>query len=166
MRLQHGFDPVYDANSRVLVLGSFPSVLSRKNGFYYGHPSNRFLRVMAELLDAELPKSIEEKKTLLLKNHIALWDVVQACEIEGSKDSSIRNVVPNDVSTLLAFCPIQRIYANGATAHALYQKHLLPVTKRDIRRLPSTSSANAAWPIERLIPAWRVILPDLNPPDA
>lgn len=157
MRLEHGFDPVFDARSRVLVLGSFPSVLSRQNGFYYGHPNNRFWRVAAEILGTEAPESIEGKKALLLGGGIALWDVVKSCEIECSRDASIRNVVPNDVAALLFACPIGRIYANGATAFKLYQKYLLSSTGREILRLPSTSPANAAWSFERLVAAWRAI---------
>jgi len=159
LRLEHGFDPVFDSCSQVLVLGTFPSVLSRQNGFYYGHPNNRFWRVIAKILHAELPKSIEEKKALLLLGGIALWDVVQSCEIEGSKDASIRDVVPNDVASLLLACPIERICANGATAFALYRKYLLSSTGREILRLPSTSPANAAWSLERLVSAWSVITP-------
>lgn len=162
LRLEHGFDPVFDARSRVLVLGSFPSVLSRQNVFYYGHPNNRFWRVIAEILGAGVPKSIEEKKALLLGGGIALWDVVKSCEIEGSKDASIQDVVPNDVAPLLASCPIERICANGAAAFALYRKYLLPSTGREILRLPSTSPANAAWSFERLVSAWGVIAPGPN----
>ena len=162
MRLEHGLEPIFDERSRVLVLGSFPSVMSRENGFYYGHPKNRFWQVIAAVLGAEVPSTVEEKKALLLENRIALWDVVQSCEITGSKDASIKDVVPNDVPSLLSACPIERIFANGATAFSLYQKHLLPMTKREILRLPSTSPANAAWTLERLVPAWRAILPNLS----
>ncbi|MGI6193639.1 MAG: DNA-deoxyinosine glycosylase [Christensenellales bacterium] len=160
MRLEHGLAPVFDNRSRVLVLGSFPSVLSRKNGFYYGHPQNRFWQVLAAVLGADVPSTVEEKKALLLNSRIALWDVIQSCEITGSKDASIKDVIPNDVPALLSACPVERIYANGATAFTLYQKHLLPVTKREIVRLPSTSPANAAWTLDRLIEAWKAILPD------
>ena len=160
LRLEHGFAPVFDENSRVLVLGSFPSVLSRENGFYYGHPKNRFWRVIAAVLGERVPQTIAEKEALLQKHHIALWDVVQSCEIEGSSDASIRNVIPNDVPALLFACPIERVFTNGAAAHALYKKHLYPKTRLDAVRLPSTSPANAAWTLSRLIDAWRAILPE------
>lgn len=160
MRLEHGLEPIFDERSRVLVLGSFPSVLSRKNGFYYGHPKNRFWQVIAAVLGADVPSTVEEKKALLLNSRIALWDVIQSCEITGSKDASIKDVIPNDVPALLSACPVERIYANGATAFTLYHKHLLPITKREIVRLPSTSPANAAWTLDRLIEAWKVILPE------
>ncbi len=157
MRLEHGFEPVYNSRSRVFVLGSFPSVASRDDGFYYGHPQNRFWRVIAAILGEAPPASIEEKKALLLNGGIALWDVVKSCEITGSSDASIRDVIPNDIPMILARCPVERIYANGGTAYSLYRKHLLRITGREAVRLPSTSPANAAWSYERLLVAWRVV---------
>ncbi len=153
----HGFGPIYDARSRVLVLGTLPSVKSREANFYYGHPRNRFWQVMAAVFDAPVPQSIEEKKALLLANGVALWDVVGQCDIRRSADSSIRNVVPNDLSPILAAAGIETIYANGAKAAELYRKYLLPVTGIEAGRLPSTSPANAACRTEELIKAWRAV---------
>jgi hypoxanthine-DNA glycosylase len=153
----HGFAPIYDARSRVLVLGTLPSVKSREENFYYGHARNRFWQVLAAVFDAPVPQSIEEKKALLLSRGIALWDVVGACDIRRSADSTIRNVVPNDLAPILAAAPIRAIYTNGAKASELYRKHLLPLTGIEAARLPSTSPANAACSTEALIAAWRVL---------
>ena len=153
----HGFAPIYDERSRVLVLGTLPSVKSREANFYYGHPRNRFWQVMAAVFDAPVPQSIEEKKALLLANGVALWDVVGQCDIRRSADSTIRNVVPNDLSPILAAVGIETIYANGAKAAELYRKYLLPVTGIEAVRLPSTSPANAACGTEALVEAWRAV---------
>lgn len=157
-KLQHEFAPVYDTNSRILILGSFPSVKSREQQFFYGHPQNRFWKVIAALFEEPVPERIPEKKDLLLKHHIALWDVIAECDIAGSSDSSIKNVVPAELSVILDHAPIRTIYANGAKAYDLYQKYTYPVTGRDIRKLPSTSPANAAFQMERLLGAWQEIL--------
>ena len=154
----HTFGPVYDDASRILILGSFPSVKSREQQFYYGHPQNRFWKVIAALFEEPVPGKIPEKKDLLLKHHIALWDVIAECDIAGSSDSSIKNVVPAELSVVLDHAPIRTIYANGAKAYDLYQKYTYPVTGRDIRKLPSTSPANAAFQMERLLGAWQEIL--------
>ncbi len=156
-RIIHPFPPIYDSNSKVLILGTFPSVKSREGEFYYHHPQNRFWRVISRLYGEPLPGSIEEKKQLLLRNRIAVWDVIQSCEITGSSDSSIRNVVPNDISTLLKLTGIRNIYANGGTAYRLYQRFIMPVTGRDIQQLPSTSPANATCSLEQLIERWSCI---------
>lgn len=153
----HGFPPVFDEHSRILILGSLPSVLSRKNQFYYGHPQNRFWKVLARLWDAPLPQSIEEKKAFLLSNGIALWDVVAECDIAGSSDASIRNVIPTDLPHILDTCDIQALYANGAAAAKIYNRFQKPVTRREILPLPSTSPANAAWSLEKLCEAWSVL---------
>ena len=158
MTTEHGIPPVFDSNSRVLILGSFPSVKSREVGFFYGHPQNRFWKTLAAVLGAELPQTVEEKRRLLLEHGIALWDVVAACEITGSSDSSIHSVIANDVDKILQTAPIERIYANGKTAHRLYMRHLYPETEREAICLPSTSPANAAWGQERLTEAWQCIL--------
>jgi len=155
--IEHGFAPVFDDKSEILVLGSLPSVKSRENGFYYGHPQNRFWKVLSEVFESELPQTIMQKKELLLGNHIALWDVIARCDICGSSDSSIKNVVPNDISVILNHAPIRQIYANGNKAYELYQKYCFPVCGRNITKLPSTSPANAAWQMERLREAWRVV---------
>lgn len=156
-RLKHTFDPVFDEYSQILILGSFPSVKSRENQFFYGHPQNRFWKVLAAVCEDELPSSIEEKKTFLLRNRIAVWDVISQCDIIGSSDSSIKNVVPADLSVILEHAPIREIYANGGKAYELYQKYLFPVTGRLCKKLPSTSPANAAFGVERLISCWKQI---------
>ena len=156
--LVHPFPPVYDAKSEILILGSFPSVKSRENMFYYGHPQNRFWRVLAAVYKSDLPQSVDEKVRFLLEHHIALWDVIAECDIAGSSDSSIKNVVPAELSVILDHAPIRTIYANGAKAYDLYQKYTYPVTGRDIRKLPSTSPANVAFQMERLLGAWQEIL--------
>ncbi len=155
--LSHQFEPVYDEKSRVLILGTFPSVKSRENNFYYGHPQNRFWKVLAAVMDASVPGTVEEKKEFLLKNGIAIWDVIASCDIVGSSDSSIRNVVPADIGRILNAAPIRTVYANGGKAYELYQKYSYPQTGREIVKLPSTSPANAAWSLERLTQAWSVI---------
>lgn len=153
----HGFAPVWDARSRVLVLGTLPSVKSREAQFYYGHPQNRFWRVLARVFDAPEPQSIEKKTALLLQNGVALWDVVRECDIRRSADGTIRNAAANDIRPILEGAPIRAIYANGAKAKALYDRLLLPVTGREAIRLPSTSPANAACTFDSLAEAWRVL---------
>ncbi|NLO48966.1 MAG: DNA-deoxyinosine glycosylase [Clostridiales bacterium] len=157
MRKEHQFEPVFDKSSEILILGTFPSRASRQSGFYYGHPKNRFWRVLAEILGNPVPQTVLEKKTFLLENRIALWDVIQSCEIEGSSDSSIKNVIPNDLGQLLPLSRIGRIFANGKKAAALYKRYMLPHLGGDIIELPSTSPANARYTMDRLIDAWRCI---------
>lgn len=153
----HTIDPVYDGNSKILVLGSFPSVKSREQQFFYGHKQNRFWRVMAQVLGCEVPENIEQKRTMLLTHHVALWDVIASCEITGSSDASIRDVQPNDLSRILTQADIQAIYTNGSKAYELYQKYLYPVNGRKATPLPSTSPANAGYSLERLVEKWSVI---------
>ncbi len=153
----HTFAPVWDENSRVLILGTFPSVKSREQNFYYGHPQNRFWKLLSILTKEKLPGTVSEKKALLLRHHIALWDVIQSCDIIGSSDSSIRNVVPADIAGLLRKIPGLRIYANGEKAYRLYEKYCRESTGKEIVRLPSTSPANAAWSLERLAESWAEI---------
>ncbi len=157
-RREHPFEPVYDARSRILILGSFPSVRSREEGFYYAHPQNRFWRVLARLLDRPEPKSIPEKKRILLDNGIALWDAAGSCEIKGSSDGSISSVIPNDLSPILKKADIKGIYCNGRTAYGIYTASCEPMTGMKAVLLPSTSPANAAWSLDRLTEAWRIIL--------
>ena len=157
--IEHTFVPVYDKNSEVLILGTLPSVKSRENRFYYGHKQNRFWKVIAALCGESVPETIEEKKTLLLKHHIAVWDVIQSCDIKGSSDSSIRNVEPTDIRRILAESQITGIYANGNKAGELYRKYQLPLTGIEAVVLPSTSPANAAWSLEHLCEAWRSKIP-------
>lgn len=159
-RVGHGFGPVYDARSRVLILGSFPSVKSREQGFYYGHPRNRFWPVLAAVLkEPEVPQSVGARRAFALRHGIALWDVIESCEIRGSSDSSIRNVEPTELSRIFDAADIRAVYVNGATASRYYEKYQLPICGRTAVRLPSTSPANAAWSLERLVEAWRVIAP-------
>lgn len=153
-RVSHEFAPVFDKKSKVLILGTFPSVKSREQNFYYGHPQNRFWKVAARLTDSEVPQTVEEKKALLLANGIAVWDVIASCEIVGSSDSSIKNVVPADLNQVLTQCDIRAIYANGGTAKKLYEKYSLKTTGREIIGLPSTSPANAAYSLDRLMESW------------
>ena len=154
----HPIPPLFDANSRVLILGSFPSVKSRAAMFFYGHPQNRFWRIMAALTNRPVPQSVEEKTDLILSNHFALWDSIGSCTITGSSDSSIRDVVPNDLRVIVDHAPIERIFCNGATSQRCFERYIRPTLGRNAERLPSTSPANAAWSLDRLIDAWRVIL--------
>ncbi len=156
--LTHTFAPVYDEHSEVLILGTFPSVKSRENNFYYGHPQNRFWKVMAAVTGSEVPETIEEKKELLLANRIAIWDVIKNCDIIGSSDSSIKNVVANDIAGLLKKTDITTIVANGATAERLYNTYALSQTSIPIVKMPSTSPANAAWDLERLCEEWEKVI--------
>lgn len=161
MRQKHDFGPVWNEESRILILGSFPSVKSREQGFYYGHPQNRFWRLLASLLREGQPQSIEEKKQFLLQHKIAVWDVIESCEIVGSSDSSIRNVEVNDFSDILEKSQIRHIFANGNKAFELYERYAKPQTEREAKRLPSTSPANAAYSLEKLMEKWTCILEDL-----
>ena len=153
----HPIPPLFDAQSETLILGSFPSVKSREAAFFYGHPQNRFWGVIAAVFESEKPKTIEEKKQLVLKNNIALWDVIAQCEIEGSADSTISNVTANDLSVILQNSKVERIFVNGKTAEKYYNKYTYPKTGIKAICLPSTSPANAAWSFERLVEAWNVI---------
>ncbi len=152
------FAPVYDEGSKVLILGTFPSVKSRENNFYYGHPQNRFWKVIASLFDEPLPQTVEEKKSLVLRHHVAIWDVIESCDIIGSSDSSIKNVVPADIAGLLAKTEIERIYVNGNRAKTLYDRFALPATGIEAVKLPSTSPANARFRLNQLLESWQVIL--------
>ena len=153
----HPIPPLYDENSRVLILGSFPSVKSREAMFFYGHPQNRFWKIMAALTDSPVPETVEEKKKLILSNHFALWDSIGSCTIVGSSDSSIRDVVPNDLRIILDHAPIEHIFCNGATSLKYYRKYNEPILHRTAQALPSSSPANAAWSLDRLVDAWRII---------
>lgn len=152
--VEHTFEPVFDEKSNVLILGSFPSIKSREEQFYYGHPQNRFWKILSNLTKEKLPITIEEKRAMLLRNHIAIWDVVASCDIIGSSDGSIKNVEPAPINNILKQAPIQRIYVNGGTAYKLYKKYCEKETKREAIKLPSSSPANAAWSLERLTDYW------------
>lgn len=153
--IKHPIPPVVDESCRLLILGSFPSVKSRKDGFFYGHPQNRFWKVMAAVLAEPLPADIDTKRDMLLRHHIALWDVIASCQIEGSSDASIKNATPVDISKVIDTAQISRIICNGALSGKLYKQHLQRMTGIEAVVLPSTSPANAAWSLERLIDAWR-----------
>ena len=161
-RLIHPFGPLYSENSRVLILGSFPSVKSREQNFFYGHPQNRFWKVIAAVFGEPVPRTIEDKKRLILSNGLALWDSIASCEITGSSDASIRNARANDISLILDNSQVDRIYCNGRKSHELYQKYIEPAIGREAVCLPSTSPANAQWSLDRLIEAWREVRPDLG----
>ncbi len=156
-QLVHPFPPTWNDHSEILILGSFPSVKSREMAYFYGHPQNRFWRIVAALYEDDIPLTVEERRAFLLRHHIALWDVIASCTIVGSSDSSIRDAVPNDIRPILAGAPIHSIYTNGQTASHLYRKYILPEIGRDAVCLPSTSPANASWSFDRLLSAWSAI---------
>lgn len=159
----HGFPPVFNENSRILILGSMPSVKSREVSFYYGHPQNRFWKVLSAVTGERFPEDIPGKREVLLRRGIALWDVIAECDITGSSDSSIRGVVPNDLSVILSAADIRAVFTNGGTASAIYKKYQLPQTGIPCVPLPSTSPANASWSLERLTREWsEKILPELG----
>ena len=155
--VEHLIAPVYDENSKILILGSFPSIKSRQQLFFYGHPQNRFWKVIAGVEGCQVPESVEEKKKMLISYKIAVWDVIEKCSIVGSSDNSIRDVRVNDFSKIFDSADIRRIYANGGKAYELYMKYAFEKTGREIIKLPSTSPANAAWNLKKLIDAWSVI---------
>ena len=153
-----GFSPVVDEHSRVLILGSFPSVQSRRVSFYYGNPQNRFWKVQAAVTGSPLPVTVEEKKQFLLENNIGIWDVIKSCSIKGSDDNSITDVEVNDFSKIFSETKLSVIAANGTKAYELYNRYVFPVTGREIVKLPSTSPANAAWSLERLCKAYGEVI--------
>lgn len=152
------FEPIYGPNSRALILGSWPSPKSWEEGFYYGHPRNRFWPLMAQLTQQEIPQDIPQKQQLILQNGLALWDVLQSCTIQGAQDASIKDPVPVEIQRVIANAPIQAIFCNGAMAHQLYQRYLQPVTGIKAIKLPSTSPANAAFSLQRLADCWQPAL--------
>ena len=157
MTQSHNFDPVYDKKSRVLILGSFPSVKSREIAFYYGHPQNRFWKVLGSVFNEEVPKDIEGKKSFLLKHHIALWDVIKSCDIVGSSDSKISNVVINDLNLIFQEANIEKVFINGTKAYELYMKYGYEKYQREAIKLPSTSPANAVYSLDKLKEKWEII---------
>lgn len=154
----HNIKPVSDRDSKILILGSFPSVKSRKQVFFYAHPQNRFWKILAALFKEEVPENVEDKKEFLHRNHIALWDVIESCEITGSSDSSIRVLKVNDVSKILKDSKIERIFVNGKTAEKYYKKYLEEELNEKAICLPSSSPANAAYSLDKLIDCWKVVL--------
>lgn len=157
MRQNHNIGNLFNQDSKILILGSFPSVKSREQGFFYGHPQNRFWKVLSAILCEPLPETINEKRIMLIKNNIALWDVIASCDILGSSDSSIKNVKPNDISVILDTADIKAIFTNGKASYNLYNKYIFPKTNINPIYLPSTSPANAAFSLERLIDEWKII---------
>ena len=157
-KIIHPFEPIFDSDSEILILGTLPSVKSRENAFYYGHPQNRFWKVVAAICEEPIPSTIEEKKAFLHRNHIALWDVIATCEIKGSSDSSIKNVTANNIDSLLKKSNIRKIYCNGKKAKILFDRHIEKHQNITAEALPSTSPANAAWTLDKLIAEWSVIL--------
>lgn len=155
--VRHPIPPLFDHASTVLILGSFPSVKSREQMFFYGHPQNRFWQVVSRVFEEETPLTIEEKRAFVLRHHLALWDVIASCEIEGSSDNSIRQVEVNDLRPILEIAPIRQIFVNGRTAEKYFLKYTYPLLGKSAVCLPSTSPANAAWSLERLIQAWQKI---------
>lgn len=154
----HPFPPLFNEKSHILILGSFPSIKSREQKFFYGHPQNRFWPLMALLTGTARPVSIEEKRALILDHSFALWDSIGSCTITGSSDSSIRDVVPNDLRIITEQAPIQKIFCNGNASLKCYRRYIQPTLGREATLLPSTSPANAAWSLERLAEAWRAAI--------
>ena len=157
MKVKHEFKPIYDNKSKILILGTMPSIKSRANKFYYSNPTNRFFKIMESLFNTKL-LSNDDKKAFLLKNKIALWDVCKECDILASSDSSIKNIIPNDISIILKSSPIKAIFTTGKTAYKLYQKYIFPTTKIEAISLPSSSSANASYSLDKLINEYQIIL--------
>ena len=157
-KIAHPIEPLYSKDSIILILGSFPSQKSREQMFFYGHPQNRFWRVLSAVFECDTPETVDQKRELILSHKIALWDVIASCEIEGSADSSIKNVVPNDFTEILNTADINQIFVNGKTAHKFYNKYIKDTLGREAVCLPSTSPANAAWSVEKLVSAWKIIL--------
>lgn len=154
----HTIEPFIDHNSKILILGSFPSVKSRETGFYYGHPQNRFWKVISQLYGELEPISIDRKKEMLARHGIALWDVIASCDITGSSDASITNITVNPVEKIIPSTQIDRIFTNGRTAHKYYDRYLENKTGLAAVCLPSTSPANASYSIDRLLKEWCVLL--------
>ncbi len=152
----HNIPPIYDNDSEILILGSFPSVRSREGRFFYDNPRNRFWSVLAAVYGHPPLESHEEKREFAHGHRIAIWDVIESCDIKRSSDASVKNVKPNDIQRILDV-GITRIYCNGATAHSLYYKYNYPQTETDAVRLPSTSPANASYSLKRLISEWERI---------
>lgn len=157
-RVTHEFPALYDRESQVLLLGSIPSPKSREMAFYYGHPQNRFWKVMATVLGESVPETIAQKKAMLKKHHVALWDVLDSCTIVGASDTSIEDPVPNNIKELVKKSKVSRIFCTGATAYNLYQKFCAKEVGIDAVKLPSTSPANCAVSLEKLIEAYKKVL--------
>ncbi|WP_103599909.1 DNA-deoxyinosine glycosylase [Campylobacter concisus] len=161
MSQTHPFQPIFDKNSKILILGSFPSVISRKLGFYYANPQNRFWRVLAGILNTPLPEGTDEKINFLLTHRIAIYDAAISCEIKGSSDAKMTAVSPANLEPIFKTANITQVYANGGKAHEICEKYLktqiLNATGKPPLKLPSTSSANANFSFERLVQEWTVV---------
>ncbi len=156
MRVVHPFEPIYDQNSEILILGSFPSVKSREQEFYYAHPQNRFWKVLEAIYPSKFPLNSKENKTAFLKeNHIAIWDSIHECEIENSQDASIKNAIPNDIQKILQESNIQKIFCNGNASYQVFQKYHKDFVSIPVEALPSTSPANARFSLEKLVEIWK-----------
>ncbi len=153
----HPIPPLFNKESKTLILGSFPSVKSRGAMFFYGHPQNRFWKVVAAVFGEPVPTNVPEKKELILRNHLALWDTIHSCDIEGSSDSSIKNVIPNDLHVILDNSSVSRVFVNGKTSEKYYKRHIESELGLEAVCLPSTSPANAAWSLDKLVEAWKQI---------
>lgn len=153
----HPFAPFYDENSAVLVVGSFPSVASRADGFYYGNVHNRFWKVLAAVFCDNVPNQIPEKKAFLARHKIALYDAVRECTISGSSDSSIRDVVPSDIESIVKNSKVKKIFANGKTSAKFFEKYQSEKLCKMLEVLPSTSPANASFSLEKLVESWKVL---------
>ena len=166
MSQTHPFKPIFDRNSKILILGSFPSVISRKFGFYYTNPQNRFWRVLARILNDDVPESTDEKIKFLLFHHIAIYDAAISCEIDGSSDAKMSKIVPANLKPLFKEANIKQVYANGGKAYEICKKYLddeiLKATKNEVIKLPSTSPANAKFSLERLANEWSMIVRELE----
>ncbi|MBQ1287155.1 MAG: DNA-deoxyinosine glycosylase [Erysipelotrichaceae bacterium] len=155
--LVHPIEPVYDERSEILIMGSFPSVRSREVNFFYGHPQNRFWKLMERIYETGPLLNVEDKKAFLHGHHIALWDVIRSCRISGSSDASICDVTVNDLHRILDHSPIRKIYVNGKTAEKMYRRYTMKLIGIECSVLPSTSPANAAWSMEKLFEVWKQI---------
>ena len=166
MSQTHSFKPIFDKNSKILILGSFPSVISRKFGFYYTNPQNRFWRVLARILNDDVPESTDEKIKFLLFHHIAIYDAAISCEIDGSSDAKMSKIVPANLKPLFKEANIKQVYANGGKAYEICKKYLddeiLKATKNEVIKLPSTSPANAKFSLEKLAKEWQIIAKNLK----
>lgn len=156
-RVTHDFKPIYNRESRILMLGTMPSPKSREVGFYYGHPRNRFWKVVSDVCGESLPETKEDKIAFALRNKIAVWDVLAGCEIKGAEDSSIRNPIPNDMNVILKNSNVQAVFTTGTKAAQLYKKYCYPGTGIEAVNLPSTSPANCRMSYEELYEAYAII---------
>ena len=155
MKVVHPFEPIYNSNSKILILGSMPSVKSREENFYYAHPQNRFWKVLAFIFNKDVPKSIEEKTQLVLENNLALWDSVKSCEIINSAYATIKNAVPNDIVGFVRKNKINKIIFNGKKSYDIFSKFFKEFKECELEVLPSTSPANAKFSFNDLCNIWK-----------